>query len=330
MGSVFFVFGRLLCRVALLSMVFMPVALASVYPWVDTDVVGHFKTHQVRAGEDLYKIALHYDVGFKELHAANMQVDPTHLVTGTMLVVPSKYILPSVKRQGIVINLSALRLFYFDREHKRIYTYPVGIGRPGWSSPIGVMHIVQKRYKPTWFIPKTVKKDYHKDGIQLPKYIRWGKHNPLGKYALRLSKTSYLIHGTNRQAGVGRRTTAGCFSLYDKDIKQLYYKVSRGLPVHIVKENQLVGVDLYGRVWLESQEFAHDLHKVTKANKQAIKKRRKKRRSGQQLSVLKQVYHKHGRIDHWPVLAEALADEYSIPVIIGIVDHRYKRREDVR
>jgi L,D-transpeptidase ErfK/SrfK len=295
----------------------------SWYHWRHADVIGRYQTHQVQLGEDLYHIARRYDVGFDELRAANKQVNPTHMVVGTLLVIPSTYILPRAKRKGIVINVSAMRLFYFDKKKKRIYTYPVGVGRPGWHSPTGLMTVIQKRYKPTWFIPQSVRRDYKKDGTHLPRYIRRGKNNPLGKYALRLSRPSYLIHGTNRQAGVGRRTTAGCFSMYDLDIKQLYFKIKKGTRVNIVKQKQLVGVDQHGRVWLENQDFSKLLPEDKKhhGSRGKVKKNRSINRYGSKL--LRQVYRKNGRIDQWPVLAEALADEYSVPVIIGTVDHRH-------
>ena len=56
-----------------------------------------------------------------------------------------------------------------------------------------------------------------------------GPDNPLGEYAMRLGIPggAYLIHGTNRPAGVGMQVTHGCIRMYPEDIEQ-FFKIVAG------------------------------------------------------------------------------------------------------
>ena len=56
-----------------------------------------------------------------------------------------------------------------------------------------------------------------------------------------LSLPSYLIHGTNKPAGVGMRSSHGCIRLYPGDIAELFDLAKRGTPVKIVNQPVLAG-----------------------------------------------------------------------------------------
>ena len=45
-----------------------------------------------------------------------------------------------------------------------------------------------------------------------------GPDNPLGNRAFYLTWPGYLIHGTNKPAGVGLRSSHGCIRLFPEDI----------------------------------------------------------------------------------------------------------------
>ena len=57
--------------------------------------------------------------------------------------------------------------------------------------------------------------------------------NPLGAYALTLSLPSYLIHGTNKPAGVGMRSSHGCIRLANWDVVRVATKIKSGDSVSI-------------------------------------------------------------------------------------------------
>ena len=64
--------------------------------------------------------------------------------------------------------------------------------------------------------------------------IRPVQTTPLGTRAMRLSFTSYLIHGTNRPHIVGTRASAGCITMYPEDIEMLFDMVPEKTQVTII------------------------------------------------------------------------------------------------
>ena len=73
----------------------------------------------------------------------------------------------------------------------------------------------------------------------LPDFVPAGPFNPLGARAVYLFEskkdTLYRIHGTNNANTIGQYETSGCFRLSNRDILELYAKVSIGSKV-IVKD----------------------------------------------------------------------------------------------
>jgi L,D-transpeptidase ErfK/SrfK len=58
---------------------------------------------------------------------------------------------------------------------------------------------------------------------------------------MRLSLPGYLIHGTNRPAGVGMQVTHGCIRMFPEDIEFLFDQVSVDTPVRIINEPVKIG-----------------------------------------------------------------------------------------
>ena len=52
---------------------------------------------------------------------------------------------------------------------------------------------------------------------------------------------TYLIHGTNKPYGVGRRLSRGCIRMYPEDIEALYPKIAVGTPVTVVEQTIKLG-----------------------------------------------------------------------------------------
>lgn len=216
-------------------------ALKFQLPPKGDDLFGEVQFGQVFEGDDFAKIARRYDVGFFELVEANPEVNPDQPVPGTVVIVPREYLLPHVPRKGIIINLATMRLYYFPKNKNYFYTYPIGIGRRNWMSPLGALHIIQKIKNPVWVVPDSIMKYRREHGDPVPKVVQFGPMNPLGYYALRLSKPTYLIHGTNEPSSVGRRSSAGCIHLYPEDVKQLFGMVSKGEPVLVINQPYVAG-----------------------------------------------------------------------------------------
>lgn len=197
--------------------------------------IGDVKAVVIDKAASVAEIARTYDVGFDELIHANPNLshqDKVH--PGMVIVLPTKFLLPESEHKGIVINLPEKRMYVY--KGKKIYTYPVGIGRQGWATPEGLLFVQSKKKNPHWFVPKAVLKAQKQNGVNLPKVMPPGPDNPLGKHAIRLSKSNYLIHGTNEPSGVGKRSSAGCIRMYPEDIAQLYSLVYKKMPVHILNQ----------------------------------------------------------------------------------------------
>lgn len=211
----------------------------------DGNVVGQVQVVTARAEDTFADIARRYDLGFDELVQANRTVDPWLPGEGTPIVLPTQFVLPDAPRDGIVINTAAMRLFYYPRpgasEPPTVITHPIGIGRVGWATPTGETKVVAKAKDPAWYVPESILKEHAEAGDPLPAVVPAGPNNPLGTRVLRLGLPSYLIHGTNKPAGVGMRVSHGCVRLYPEDIEALYPRVPVGTPVHIVNQPMLVG-----------------------------------------------------------------------------------------
>lgn len=210
---------------------------ATIYPlpYNGARIIGQVQTATTHRGDTLSSIGRRFNMGFYELVEANRSIarfDP--LPSNSPIVIPSQYILPDLPQEGIVINLTEMRLYYFLPSRRAVMTVPIGIGRVSWETPTGFMRIVEKRANPTWVVPKSIRQAREAEGVILPVSVPPGPENPLGRYAMRLSKREYLIHGTNRPDGIGRRITSGCIRLFPEDMKELFNQVTKGTHVRII------------------------------------------------------------------------------------------------
>lgn len=208
-------------------------------------LVGTMQTYVARHEDTLPDLAVTFDVGFVELKAANPTVDTWLPGAGTRIVVPSAHLLPAAPHKGIVVNVAEMRIYYFAADGS-LHTYPIGIGREGWETPIGTTRIVRKTKNPVWYPPASIRKEKP----WLPEAMPSGPDNPLGFRAFYLGWAGYLMHGTNTPYGVGRRASHGCIRLYEADIERLYGHVPVGTPVTAVdQETKAAWID--GQLYVE-------------------------------------------------------------------------------
>lgn len=211
------------------------------------DLIGEVSYYRIKEGETLLEIARLHDLGYVELLAANPGMDPWLPPPGRTLLLPTAHLLPDAPRDGIVINLSELRLYYFPGRDGRAVTYPIGIGREGWETPTGTTSISRKREAPTWTPPESIRQARP----ELPAAVPPGPDNPLGDFALDLGWPRYVIHGTNKPYGIGRRVSSGCIRLYPEDIEDLFGSVKTGVKVTVVDQPMKLGrVD--GELYIEA------------------------------------------------------------------------------
>jgi L,D-transpeptidase ErfK/SrfK len=228
----------------------------------DDDVVGEVQITLASKDDTLPDIARRFNVGYEEISRANPGVDPWLPGAGRSIVVPTRFVLPDAPRDGIIINVAAMRLYYFP-PHKKgeaqvVYTHPIGIGKVGWSTPQGVTSVVSHVKDPVWRPSAALRKDHFNDnGEQLPAVVEPGPDNPLGKFELTLGWRSYLIHGTNKPYGVGLRSSHGCIRLYPEDIEKIFQMVSNGTHVRVVNQPFLFGAHDQ-RLYLQAYSVLED------------------------------------------------------------------------
>ncbi len=231
-----FKFNNLLLSLVLLYS-FTIQATEYTLPANNSRLLGTPIKHIVEKGDYFQKIAEKYNVGLLALIEANPDIDPFLPEKGTSLVIPAQLLLPYIKREGIVVNLPELRLYYFSPDTNTVHVFPVGIGQQGLETPRTFSYISEKRKNPTWTPSKEMQQRYlTKQGKKLPDKIPPGPNNPFGKYALRLGMSEYFIHGSNQRFGIGMRSSSGCIRMYDNDIKWLYDNVLLKTPVRIIDQ----------------------------------------------------------------------------------------------
>jgi L,D-transpeptidase ErfK/SrfK len=115
-------------------------------------------------------------------------------------------------------------------------TFPISVGRMDWKTPLGLTRVVGKQKNPSWVPPASIRAEHAFDGEELPRIVPAGPDNPLGAYALRLGVAGYLIHGTDKEFGVGMRVTHGCMRLLPEHIEALFRLVPVGTPVRLMNQ----------------------------------------------------------------------------------------------
>lgn len=196
--------------------------------------------------DTLSDLARAYGLGYDEIIAANPGINPWLPGTNTPIFLPTQFVLPNAPQRGVVLNIATKRLFYYpeplEGEPREVLTYPIGIGRVGWETPLGETTVISKAKDPSWWPPASVRQEHAEMGDPLPAVVPPGPDNPLGTRVLKLDMPGYLIHGTNQPYGVGMRVSHGCVRLYPENIEALYPLVPVGEPVMIVNEPYQFGI----------------------------------------------------------------------------------------
>ncbi|WP_355660457.1 L,D-transpeptidase family protein [Halomonas salifodinae] len=190
--------------------------------------------------QTLLDIAREHAVGYEEIRNANPDVSLWLPGEGTEVVIPAQHLLPDAPREGLVINIAELRLYYYpavgEGETPRVETYPIGIGREGYDTPLGTTRTTMKLQDPAWYPPRSMREEAAARGEPAPAVVPPGPDNPLGRHAILLDIPGYLIHGTNQPDGIGMRASRGCIRMFPEDIEALFRRVPVGIDVHIIDQ----------------------------------------------------------------------------------------------
>ena len=227
---------------------------------------GHNQSLKAVYEDTLVDLARQYNLGFNEIIRANPNVDKWLPGEGTIIKIPTQHIIPKgFSKKGITINLSEFRGYLI--KDNQLITFPVGLGRMDWKTPLGISTIDLKLEKPAWYPPKSVRDEYKNQGKFLPAEVLPGPDNPLGELAMRISiPGGYFIHGTNRPDGVGMEISHGCIRLFPEDIDYIFQLTDIGTEV-ILLDQPIKTARIQNDIYLQvhpsySKEHDYSLEKI--------------------------------------------------------------------
>ena len=274
----------------------------------DASLIGNLGKIQAENKDTLPDLARANGLGYQEIKLANPGVDTWLPGEGTEVVLPTLFVLPVTPHVGIVLNIPEMRLYYFPPQDSdqaaEVITHPIGVGRQGWSTPYMNTRIIQKKTRPAWYPPESIRKEHAEQGDPLPKRVPPGPNNPLGNYAMRLGLPEYIIHGTNMPFGIGMRVSHGCIRLYPEDIKSLFQQVKLRTPVRIVNQPYKVG-RYNDKIYLEAHPFMEEDAEQFEGNLTSV------------VEMLIKITGDRGYQLDWGLAQSVIAESNGIPVEIG-------------
>lgn len=121
--------------------------------------------------------------------------------------IENKAVISDMPESVIVIDTSTLKLTLY-KNGEVVKTYTVCVGAADTPTPLGTYKIKEKRIWSGGFGSRWM-------GLDVP----WG---------------TYGIHGTNKPWSIGNRKSGGCIRMLNKDVNDLYSRVSIGTVVVII------------------------------------------------------------------------------------------------
>jgi L,D-transpeptidase ErfK/SrfK len=200
--------------------------------------LGSAQTDFVEPDDTLLDVAARHRVGFEAIARLNPGLDPWIPPAGTVVKLPTVYLLPQATPTGLVVNIPEMRLYDFGvKDGPEVLA--VAIGDAVDPSLVGEYRVGKKRIDPEWRVPKSILAEKP----ELPPVVPPGPDNPLGSRWLTIGNTSYGLHGTNVRWSIGRIATHGCVRLYEEDVVRLYDRVREGTRLQLVYQPYKWGRD---------------------------------------------------------------------------------------
>lgn len=240
-------------------------SLAASYPLPESSesLIGQLQYSKAASGDTVVNIAKKYDVGYNAMEGANASINMARgFLNGMPLTIPTQHLLPSQPREGIVINLPEMRMYYFPKGSHQVLTYPIGIGKVGKTIPVTQTSITRKTKNPIWIPTPDIHEFNLQQGIVLPKVMQPGPDNPLGPFAIYMRLPTYLIHSTIFPESIGKRASFGCIRMYESDIQHFFPIITPGTPVSIINSPVKVAWQK-NHVFMEAHQPLEEGSKVT-------------------------------------------------------------------
>ena len=192
-------------------------------------VLGASRTVLVEPEDTLLDVAYRHRLGFEAVARLNPGVDAWIPDPGTVVELPTRYVLPNAEPSGLVINVPEMRLYDFTVGPEP-EIFAIAIGDAFDPTLLGEFRVGAKRTDPAWYVPKSILDERPGQPLVVPA----GPDNPLGSRWMTIGNTTYGIHGTNVRWSIGRLATHGCVRLYEDEVQRLYERIPSGTPLQIL------------------------------------------------------------------------------------------------
>ena len=219
-------FIRILCLLAFLGMIGDPIPEAHAQgQWsgssvvFQSDVERQRKKREAARAERRKSYRVSYPKYMKGGARPNIQPEEPDIV----------YLERNEAPGTIIVDTNGRKLYYV-LSGKRAYSYPISVGRQGFTWT-GTERISRIKSWPSWTPPPEMRR--RQPG--LPITVSGGLINPLGAKALYLGNSIYRIHGTNNKRSIGRASSSGCFRMLNKHVTHLATMAKIGTKVRVVR-----------------------------------------------------------------------------------------------
>lgn len=203
-------------------------------PPVDQSLIGQIQYRETKSGDSIVNIQERYNLGYNAIERANPQINAEKSLARGDIKLPTQHLLPNEPREGIIVNLPEMRMYYFIPGTTKVATYPIGIGRIDKTIPLVTASILRKVKDPQWVPTEDIRAFNLTQGVVLPQIMPAGPDNPLGPYAIYTSIPTYLIHSTIFPESIGKRASFGCIRMLESDIQDFFPSIEPGLPFVII------------------------------------------------------------------------------------------------
>jgi L,D-transpeptidase ErfK/SrfK len=242
-------------RIWLIVLVLLAGARAAVAaeeaPPLYNHVAGSEETVAVEKRTNVANLALERGVRWTVVVGQNRLKKPYRLNPGQSIKINNTHIVPAELKDGLVINLPELNLYYLQQgAYQR--RYALAVGKPSWPTPTGMYKIYEKRKNPTWNVPPSIQEEMEEMGLEVVEKVPPGPKNPLGKFWMGTTAAGVGIHATNRPWSVGYFVSHGCIRMLPQEIEQLFPRIPVGTPVKIIYRPIKIAVTPQGKVYLEA------------------------------------------------------------------------------
>jgi len=130
---------------------------------------------------------------------------------------------PNTAQSRLVVKLAERRVYLYRGQTLQA-TYPIAVGKPGWTTPTGTFKVFNMVQNPGWTNPLTG--TVQSQGNDTPLGSRW-----MAFWTDGVNQIGF--HATLDRQSVGKAASHGCLRMYEEDAQALYNQIKLGSSVTV-------------------------------------------------------------------------------------------------